>query len=111
LAERDLGYSALYQPHLERIYEDAALRAADLVQLEQIAAAYFSRERFLTELTLDPPNATSGEAGVPLKDEDYPFLSTIHSAKGPRVEGGLRSKRRRRLPPPERPTRSMRNAA
>jgi DNA helicase-2/ATP-dependent DNA helicase PcrA len=71
-----------YQPHLERIHEDAALRAADLVQLEQIAAAYPSRERFLTELTLDPPNATSGEAGVPLKDEDYLILSTIHSAKG-----------------------------
>jgi ATP-dependent DNA helicase UvrD/PcrA len=71
-----------YQPHLERIHEDAALRAADLVQLEQIAAAYPSRERFLTELTLDPANATRGEAGVPLMDEDYLFLSTIHSAKG-----------------------------
>jgi DNA helicase-2/ATP-dependent DNA helicase PcrA len=70
-----------YQPHLERIYEDAALRAADLIQLEQIAAAYASRERFLTELTLDPPNA-SGEAGIPVKDEDYLILSTIHSAKG-----------------------------
>jgi len=71
-----------YQPHLERIYEDGALRATDLIQLEQIAAAYPSRERFLTELTLDPPGATSGEAGVPLLDEDYLILSTIHSAKG-----------------------------
>jgi DNA helicase-2/ATP-dependent DNA helicase PcrA len=71
-----------YQPNLERLYEDAAVRAADLVQLEQIAAAYPSRERFLTELTLDPPSATSGEAGVPLLDEDYLILSTIHSAKG-----------------------------
>src|SRR5205085_9979979 len=43
---------------------------------------YASRERFLTELTLDPPAATSGEAGVPLLDEDYLILSTIHSAKG-----------------------------
>jgi DNA helicase-2/ATP-dependent DNA helicase PcrA len=71
-----------YQPHLERIYEDGALRATDLIQLEQIAAAYPSRERFLTELALDPPGATSGEAGVPLLDEDYLILSTIHSAKG-----------------------------
>ena len=39
-------------------------------------------ERFLTELTLDPPDATSGQAGVPLLDEDYLILSTIHSAKG-----------------------------
>ena len=69
-------------PHLERKYEDAALREADLVQLSQIASSYPSRERFLTELTLDPPDATSDEAGVPLLDEDYLILSTIHSAKG-----------------------------
>jgi hypothetical protein len=43
---------------------------------------YASRERFLTELTLDPPDATSDQAGVPLLDEDYLILSTIHSAKG-----------------------------
>jgi DNA helicase-2/ATP-dependent DNA helicase PcrA len=71
-----------YEPHLERMHEDAVLRRADLVQLEQIAAGYPSRERFLTELTLDPPEATSDQAGVPLLDEDYLNLSTIHSAKG-----------------------------
>jgi DNA helicase-2/ATP-dependent DNA helicase PcrA len=71
-----------YEPHLERIHEDAVLRQADLVQLDQIAAGYPSRERFLTELTLDPPDATSDQAGVPLRDEDYVILSTIHSAKG-----------------------------
>jgi DNA helicase-2/ATP-dependent DNA helicase PcrA len=62
--------------------EDAEVRRADLVQLEQIAGGYPSRERFLTELTLDPPDATSDQAGVPLLDEDYLILSTIHSAKG-----------------------------
>jgi DNA helicase II / ATP-dependent DNA helicase PcrA len=71
-----------YQPHLERVHEDADMRRADLVQLEQIASGYASRERFLTELTLDPPDATSDQAGVPLLDEDYLILSTIHSAKG-----------------------------
>ncbi|GCA49844.1 ATP-dependent DNA helicase PcrA [Sinorhizobium sp. KGO-5] len=71
-----------YEPHLERLHEDAETRRADLVQLEQIAAGYQSRERFLTELTLDPPDATSDQAGVPLLDEDYLILSTIHSAKG-----------------------------
>lgn len=71
-----------YEPHLERIHEDFEMRRADLLQLEDIAAGYPSRERFLTELTLDPPDATSGEAGVPLLDEDYLILSTIHSAKG-----------------------------
>ena len=71
-----------YEPHLARIHEDAAMRQADLVQLAQIAQSYPSRERFLTELTLDPPGATSDEAGTPLLDEDYLILSTIHSAKG-----------------------------
>src|SRR3954465_2903492 len=71
-----------YEPHLDRIHEDAEVRRADLIQLEQIAAGYPSRERFLTELTLDPPDATSDQAGVPLLDEDYLILSTIHSAKG-----------------------------
>jgi DNA helicase-2/ATP-dependent DNA helicase PcrA len=71
-----------YEPHLERIHEDADTRRADLFQLEQIASGYPSRERFLTELTLDPPDATSDQAGVPLLDEDYLILSTIHSAKG-----------------------------
>jgi DNA helicase II / ATP-dependent DNA helicase PcrA len=71
-----------YEPHLERLHEDAPARAADLAQLEQIAASYRSREQFLTDLTLDPPSATSDEAGAPLLDEDYLILSTIHSAKG-----------------------------
>jgi DNA helicase II / ATP-dependent DNA helicase PcrA len=71
-----------YEPHLERIYEDASVRQADLQQLEQLAAGYPSRTRFLTELTLDPPDATSDQAGVPVLDEDYLNLSTIHSAKG-----------------------------
>ncbi|RJL06015.1 ATP-dependent helicase [Paracoccus aestuarii] len=71
-----------YDPHLDRIHEDAEARRADLLQLEQIAAGYLSAEAFLTELTLDPPDATSDQAGVPLKDEDYLILSTIHSAKG-----------------------------
>jgi DNA helicase-2/ATP-dependent DNA helicase PcrA len=71
-----------YEPHLQRVHENADVRLADLRQLEAIAAGYPSRERFLTELTLDPPGATSDEAGPPLKDEDYLILSTIHSAKG-----------------------------
>jgi DNA helicase-2/ATP-dependent DNA helicase PcrA len=71
-----------YTPHLERKYEDALQRQADLAQLVQIAETYPTRERFLTELTLDPPDATSDQAGPPLLDEDYLILSTIHSAKG-----------------------------
>jgi DNA helicase-2/ATP-dependent DNA helicase PcrA len=71
-----------YLPQLQRIHDDAPVRQADLAQLARIAAAYPSRERFLTELTLDPPEATSDESGAPGLDEDYLILSTIHSAKG-----------------------------
>ena len=71
-----------YEPHLDRIHDDAIVRQPDLLQLVQIASTYPSRERFLTELTLDPPDATSDRAGQPLLDEDYLILSTIHSAKG-----------------------------
>ncbi len=51
-----------YEPHLQRLYDNAAVRMADIAQLQQIAAGYASRERFTTELTLDPPEATSGHA-------------------------------------------------
>ncbi len=71
-----------YLPHLERLHDDAAVRAADLDQLVALAGGYGSRENFLTELTLDPPEATSDRAGPPLLDEDYLILSTMHSSKG-----------------------------
>ncbi|MEA3181091.1 MAG: ATP-dependent helicase UvrD/PcrA [Gammaproteobacteria bacterium] len=71
-----------YRPHFERIYEHFHTRLGDLDQLEMLSGQYPSRERFLTELTLDPPNATSDLAGTPMLDEDYLTLTTIHSAKG-----------------------------
>ena len=71
-----------YKPQLERIYESAWTRTGDLEQLEQLSTQQPSRERFLTELTLDPPAASSGASTGASKDEDYVILSTIHSAKG-----------------------------
>jgi DNA helicase-2/ATP-dependent DNA helicase PcrA len=76
-----------YQPHLERIYDSVDTREADLEQLELISGRYPTRERFLTELTLDPPGASGDRAGDPLLDEDYLILSTVHSAKGQEWEG------------------------
>jgi DNA helicase II / ATP-dependent DNA helicase PcrA len=73
---------AFYDPLLEELYDPARARLADLDELVSIAASYPSRERFLSELTLDPPAAAGQEAGAPLRDEDYLILSTIHSAKG-----------------------------
>ena len=71
-----------YRPQLERLHDDAAPRAADVAHLVRLAAGYLSRERFLTELALDPPAAASDESGPGSLDEDYLILSTIHSAKG-----------------------------
>ncbi|HCE08920.1 MAG TPA: ATP-dependent DNA helicase, partial [Oxalobacteraceae bacterium] len=80
-ADIDLAKS-WYLTQLDRIHDDAQVRAADVEQLAQLAAGYASRERFLTEITLDPPEATSDRSGPPLLDDDYLILSTIHSSKG-----------------------------
>lgn len=70
-----------YEPHLARLYAEPA-RSGDLEQLERIALQFATREQFLSELTLDPPQASSDYAGTPHLDEDYLILSTVHSAKG-----------------------------
>jgi DNA helicase-2/ATP-dependent DNA helicase PcrA len=73
---------AWYAPHLQRLYEAAHVREGEIEQLQRLAAQHPSRERFITELTLDPPQASGDQAGPPLVDEDYLVLSTVHSAKG-----------------------------
>ncbi|MEP6886519.1 MAG: ATP-dependent helicase [Gammaproteobacteria bacterium] len=71
-----------YKPQLERIYDAPWTRMGDLEQLEALATQHVNRERFLTELTLDPPVASGDQSTGASKDEDYVILSTIHSAKG-----------------------------
>ena len=71
-----------YLPHLHRNHDDSAARAADVCELERIAAEAPSRERFLSDLMLDPPQATGDFAHPPHLDEDYLILSTVHSSKG-----------------------------
>jgi DNA helicase-2/ATP-dependent DNA helicase PcrA len=63
-------------------YDDAGARLADIEHLAALAADYPDRSRFLTEITLDPPNSTTDFADTPHLDDDYLILSTIHSAKG-----------------------------
>jgi len=71
-----------YQPLLETLYEDPYARGGDIEQLAMISQQSPSRERFLSELILDPP-ASSGALCVDShKDDDFLILSTIHSAKG-----------------------------
>ena len=82
---RDYAVSIVLDPDFvihDREDSAALVRRGDVEQLARIAATYASQERFLTELTLDPPDTTSDQPGAPLRDEDYLILSTIHSAKG-----------------------------
>jgi DNA helicase-2/ATP-dependent DNA helicase PcrA len=71
-----------YEPQVDRLYEGSAVRIADLEMLEQLSRTHASRESFLSDLILDPPEAVGDLAGEPFIDEDYLILSTIHSAKG-----------------------------
>lgn len=71
-----------YGPIMETRFDDARVRMGDIEQMQRIGATFASRQSFLTELALDPPNSTSDESGPARKDDDYLILSTIHSAKG-----------------------------
>jgi DNA helicase II / ATP-dependent DNA helicase PcrA len=72
---------AWYLPLMK--HDNADLRAADLHQLVSIATTYETREHFLMEVTLEPPEATAGLT-KPARpdDDDHVVISTIHSAKG-----------------------------
>ncbi|MEY9161658.1 ATP-dependent helicase [Bradyrhizobium japonicum] len=64
-------------------HDNVELRTADLQQLCIISGAYHSREQFLVEVTLEPPESTicTGPARKHSGDDQL-VLSTIHSAKG-----------------------------
>ena len=67
---------------VERRHRNAEARRADLDRLEHAASVAPTLERFLTELTLDPPASTGELAGPPHLDDDFLTLSTVHGAKG-----------------------------
>ena len=73
---------AWLDPAVAARYPNAGARLADLEQLSGLAAAAGSLQRFLADLTLDPPSSTSDLAGPPHLDDDFVTISTIHSAKG-----------------------------
>lgn len=76
--ERVIAY---YTPQLERRYDDHPKRTRDLDQLVVLAERYEALEPFLTDLALEPPEASV--AGMSREEKgDHLTLSTIHSAKG-----------------------------
>ena len=56
----------LFGKYHDILVEDDETRLSVRLWSEQIAAAWLSVEGFLTELTLDPPDAIGDHAGVPL---------------------------------------------
>ena len=69
-------------PLIERAYDDAPARIADLDALVETAGHAHRLSDVATELTLEPPASTGDLAGRPAVDEDWLVISTIHSAKG-----------------------------
>ena len=74
---------AYYDAIASRRFDDYPKRIRDLEQLLVIMAAYDSLERFLEDMTLEPPTTTiSGDFGPAEEQADHLVLSTVHSAKG-----------------------------
>jgi DNA helicase II / ATP-dependent DNA helicase PcrA len=73
---------AFLTPVVRRRYDNPDPRLADLAEVEAAATRYPTRTALLTDLVLDPPQATGDLAGPPGLDEDWLTLSTVHSAKG-----------------------------
>jgi DNA helicase-2/ATP-dependent DNA helicase PcrA len=86
LSVADMGQTVVdyYQPLLKAAYDDHPKRARDLEHLVDIMQRYQRLEQFLTDMALEPPNA-SVDNGLGDETVDAPsrlVLSTIHSAKG-----------------------------
>jgi DNA helicase-2/ATP-dependent DNA helicase PcrA len=81
LATQMSSVMTFYEPLMEGRYENLRQRMEDLEELRQLAGRFEDRAAMLTELALDPPEATDalppGEA-----NRDRLVLSTMHSAKG-----------------------------
>ncbi len=73
---------AFYKPFFELKYDDHVKRSADLQSIVTISQRYKTIDAFLTEMSLDPPEASQIGVSPESKDEERLTLSTIHSAKG-----------------------------
>ena len=72
-----------YLPLLKRKFDDYPKRTKDLEHLRTMCARYKSLDRFLAEITLDPPTTSvAGVVAAPEAEQEHLVLSTVHSAKG-----------------------------
>ena len=73
---------AYYRPILEARFDDYPRRLKDLDHLESLCARFAKLSEFLSEITLEPPQASVGDIAATDAESDTLTLSTIHSAKG-----------------------------
>ncbi len=71
-----------YQPVLQKKFDDHPKRARDLEHLLTMMERYGSIEPFLSDMALEPPNASIDGNLAAAYDDEQLVLSTIHSAKG-----------------------------
>lgn len=71
-----------YRPILKDKYDDFSKREKDLEHFEYLASQYKDLENFLSDLALEPPDASVEGMYKNNSDDDAVTISTIHSAKG-----------------------------
>ncbi|MGA8181855.1 MAG: ATP-dependent helicase, partial [Desulfobacterales bacterium] len=72
-----------YLPILKKNYDDHPKRARDLEHLVAMTERYHQLETFLTDMALEPPNASvNGAVLSDTSNDERLILSTVHSAKG-----------------------------
>ena len=77
-----------YEPFLDTLYDNARTRLGDLDQLERLADAAPTRERFLSELILDPPRRWGPRPARPILTRTF---SSCPPSIPPRGRSGTRS--------------------
>jgi DNA helicase-2/ATP-dependent DNA helicase PcrA len=84
LSVADIGARLVqyYQAILERKFDNHPKRAKDLEHLLTIMERYKGLEKFLSDMALEPPNASIDDVLATDYDDEQLVLSTIHSAKG-----------------------------
>ncbi len=82
VAEIGARLVSYYQPVLEKKFDNHPKRAKDLEHLVAIMERYTDLDRFLSDMALEPPNASVDDIMATDYDDEQLVLSTIHSAKG-----------------------------
>ncbi len=79
LTEEIINY---YRPILKDKYDDFSKREKDLEHLQYLAGQYSNLEDFISDLALEPPDASVEGMYKRNSDDEALTISTIHSAKG-----------------------------